>query len=189
MLKNLPPILGHALQGVRPGLERVLYNDPALKDVPETLTLESAAFDAPTLPQRFTEDGEGLSPPFAWKGVPAGAVSLLLVIEDADSPTLNPLVHAIVYDLPPQDGLLKEGAIGTLDDEDSPPTGLNSFLGSGYLPPDPPPGHGPHRYVAQIYALNAMSGFTGAPGRPQVRDLLHKHAIARGMICATYVRH
>ncbi|MDO9337764.1 MAG: YbhB/YbcL family Raf kinase inhibitor-like protein [Caulobacter sp.] len=189
MLKNLPPILGHALQGVRPGLEKVLYNDPALKDLPESLTLTSPAFDAPTLPQRFTEDGEGLSPPFAWTGVPAGAVSLLLVIEDADSPTLNPLVHAIVYDLPPTDGQLKEGAIATLDDEEHPPTGLNSFLGSGYLPPDPPPGHGPHRYVAQIYALDAASGLTDSPGRPAIRTLLHEHAIARGMICATYVRH
>ncbi|WGM40296.1 YbhB/YbcL family Raf kinase inhibitor-like protein [Caulobacter sp. NIBR1757] len=189
MLKNLPPILGHALQGLRPGMEKVLYHDPALEAVPETLTLESAAFDAPTLPQRFTADGKGLSPPFAWKGVPAGAISLLLVIEDADSPTPNPLVHAIVYDLPPSDDLLKEGAIGHLDKANPAHTGLNSFLGSSYLPPDPPPGHGPHRYVAQIYALNALSSFKGAPGRPQVRELLHKHAIARGMICATYVRH
>ena len=76
-----------------------------------------------------------------------------------------------------------------LGDQNHLHTGLNSFLGSGYLPPDPPPGHGPHRYVAQIYALNAASGFKGPPGRPQVRDLLHKHAVARGMICATYVRH
>ena len=36
--------LGHVLQGVRPGVEKVLYHDPALKSVPETLTLESAAF-------------------------------------------------------------------------------------------------------------------------------------------------
>jgi Raf kinase inhibitor-like YbhB/YbcL family protein len=189
MLEKLPPILGHVLQGVRPGLEKVLYNDPALRAVPEILTLESAAFDAPNLPRRFTVDGEGLSPPFAWHGVPAGAASLLLVIEDADSPTLAPLVHAIVYDLPAHDGVLKEGAIVTQDDEDHPHTGLNSFLGAGYLPPDPPPGHGPHRYVAQIYALDAASGFAGAPGRSQVRDLLHRRAIARGMICATYVRH
>lgn len=188
MLKNLPSILGHVLQGVRPGLEKVLYHDPALTAVPESLVLESAAFDAPNLPQRFTADGEGLSPPFAWKGVPAGAVSLLLVIEDADSPTLNPLVHAIAYDLSPIDGILKEGAIAT-GDQSHLHTGLNSFLGSGYLPPDPPPGHGPHHYVAQNYALDAASGFKGPPGRPQVRDLLHKHAIARGMICATYVRH
>ncbi|HYE44401.1 MAG TPA: YbhB/YbcL family Raf kinase inhibitor-like protein [Caulobacter sp.] len=189
MLEKLPSIVGHALQGLRPGMEKILYNDPALQAVPESLTLESAAFDAPTLPQRFTEDGEGLSPPFAWKGVPAGAASLLLVIEDADSPTPTPLVHAIVYDLPPRDDILKEGAIATLDDEEHPHTGLNSFFNTGYLPPDPPPGHGPHRYVAQIYALDAPSGFKGLPRRPQVRDLLHKHAIARGMICATYVRH
>ena len=189
MLEKIPAIVGHVLQGVRPGLEKVLYHDPVLEAVPETLTLESAAFDAPILPQRFTADGEGLSPPFAWKGVPAGAVSLLLVIEDADSPTLNPLVHAIVYDLPATDGLLKEGAITAAGGDDHPHTGLNSLLHGGYLPPDPPPGHGPHRYVAQIYALDASSGFKAAPGRAQVRDLLHKHAIARGMICATYVRH
>ncbi len=186
MLEKLPAILGHVLQGVRPGLEKVLYHDPALESVPETLTLESAAFDAPNLPKRFTVDGEGLSPPFAWKGVPSEAISLLLVIEDADSPTLAPLVHAIVYDLPPADGLMKEGAVSNADHLH---TGVNSFLGTGYLPPDPPPGHGPHHYVAQIYALDAVSGFTAASGRPAIRALLHKHAIARGMICTTYVRH
>jgi Raf kinase inhibitor-like YbhB/YbcL family protein len=189
MLEKLPSIVGHALQGLRPGKGKLLYHDTQIETVPETLVLESAAFDAPILPQRFTEDGEGLSPPFSWKGVPAGAVSLLLVIEDADSPTPHPLVHAIVYDLPPADGLLKEGAIGTLDDEDHPHTGLNSLLNTGYLPPDPPPGHGLHHYAAQIYALDAPSGFTTSPGRAAVRTLLHKHAIARGMIVTTYVRH
>lgn len=187
MLEKLPKIIGHAIQGIRPGVEGLLYHQAFLEDVPETLVLESPAFDAPFLPQRFTADGDGLSPPFIWSGVPAGAKSLLLVIEDADSPTPAPLVHAIVYDLPPRDGRLLEGEIKPTEDTPG-QTGLNSFLSAGYLPPDPPPGHGPHHYVAQLYALDAPSGLTGHPGRPAIKTLLDDHAIARGVASTIYER-
>jgi len=172
MFKTLPSLVGHALAGIRPGLEQILYNEAALKEVPETLTLESAAFDAPRLPELFTEDGQGLSPPFSWSGAPPEARSLLLIIEDADSPTPVPLIHAVAFDLAPTDGRLKTGALQS----------------AGYLPPDPPPGHGPHHYAAQIYALDCPSGFDDAPARSAIRDLLHKHAIARGLLVTTYQR-
>lgn len=188
LFKSLPKILGHAIAGIRPGLAQLLYNDPALKDVPETLTLESAAFDGPTLPRLFTEDGKGLSPPFVWRGVPPEAVNLLLVIEDADSPTPAPVVHAVVHDLPPRDGRLEAGAIETRQGTAPPHHERHDLAEASYLPPDPPPGHGPHHYAAELYALDAPSGLGATPGRLALRALLHRHAIARGMIVTLYER-
>src|SRR5215468_10402113 len=48
---------------------------------------------------KYTADGAGVSPPLQWKGVPDAAGSVVLLVEDADSPTRHPLVHAIAYDL------------------------------------------------------------------------------------------
>ena len=67
--------------------------------------------------------------------------------EDADSPTPHPLVHAIAWNLPGRDAYLPAGALrGPTAHGDGHALGLNSLLRAEYLPPDPPPGHGPHRY-------------------------------------------
>lgn len=72
----------------------------------------SAAFnDYAPIPRRYTADGEGISPPLHWNDAPAEAASLLLIVEDPDTPTPQPLVHAIVINLPRGDGSLEEGAL------------------------------------------------------------------------------
>ena len=59
---------------------------------------------------------------------------------------------------------------------------------TGWLPPDPPPGHGVHRYAFQLFALSATTGLSGSPGREAVADALARHAIASGLLIATYER-
>jgi phosphatidylethanolamine-binding protein (PEBP) family uncharacterized protein len=56
------------------------------------------------------------------------------------------------------------------------------------LPPDPPPGHGPHRYVFQLFALIAGDDFSETPGRAAVVDALRERAIASGYVIGTYER-
>ncbi|MBV8775787.1 MAG: YbhB/YbcL family Raf kinase inhibitor-like protein [Alphaproteobacteria bacterium] len=191
MLEKLPTAVGRALRAARPGMERLAINDAALAEVPETIALTSPAFaDGGVLPTRCTADGEGLSPPLDWAGVPDAAAEVVLLIEDADSPTPYPLVHAIVWRLPPGDGSLGEGAmpaergIGT-----QPAMGVNSLMRIGYLPPDPPPGHGPHRYAVQVFALRTpVTIDTAAPGRTELIDALNAAAIAKGRLVGTYER-
>ncbi len=79
---------------------------------PATIAVTSPAFrrDEP-IPSRHTADGAGLSPPIAWQGLPAGTAAAVLVVEDADSPTPEPLVHAMVLDLPGRDGAMAVGAL------------------------------------------------------------------------------
>ncbi|MDB5410872.1 MAG: YbhB/YbcL family Raf kinase inhibitor-like protein [Rhodospirillales bacterium] len=189
MLKKLPHVVGEALSGIRPGLEKTVYfGDASLADVPETLLLASPAFvDEQAIPSRFTADGAGLSPPLLWRGVPEEAQSLVLLIEDADSPTPSPLVHLIVHDLPGTDGELAEGALGEAESE-RPPLGRNSYLSARYLPPDPPPGHGPHRYVIQAYALDRPPELGATPGRGEIIGAMRDHTIARGCLIGTYMR-
>jgi len=191
MLENLPAGIGRILRGARPGMEELVINDAALDEIADTIAVISPAFDdGDALPARFTADGEGMSPPLQWSGVPENAAEIVLLVEDADSPTPNPLVQAIVWNLPPGDGSLDEGAMPLEAQRyELPAMGVNSYLRIGYLPPDPPPGHGPHRYAFQVFALvSPLVIETAAPGRTELVDALRANAIAKGMLIGVYER-
>jgi len=190
MLEKLPDAIGHALHDVRAGLDEIAFNTLGLREGMASITVASLAFaDHAPIPQRYTADGEGVSPPVQWIGVPPGAASLVLMVEDADSPTPHPMVHAIAVDLPAADGSLQDGALPSADHEG---TGLhvgrNSFLQAAWMPPDPPPGHGVHRYAFQVFALSTAHEFSATPGRDEVFDALKAHAIASGLLIGTWER-
>ena len=181
MLEKLPTSIGRVLRAARPGLTELVINDEAFDDVADCISVASPTFeDGGPLPSRYTGDGAGVSPPLQWSGVPDGAAEVVVLIEDADSPTPNPLVHAIVWHLPPEDGGLEEGAMpAEATVQRSPAMGVNSYLRIGYLPPDPPPGHGPHRYAFQVFALAAPLAIEfDAPGRTELVEALRASAVA-----------
>ena len=191
MLEKLPDFVGHALRDQRAGLEQIVFNRLALRAGQNALRVTSGAFvDHGPLPVACTADGAGVSPPLHWFDVPAAATSVVLIVEDADSPTPHPLVHAIAVGLPAGDGSLQSGALA--DDENAPQAatlGRNSYLQHGWLPPDPPPGHGPHRYAFQVFALGGAEPVPESPGRDALMAVLEARAIASGMIIGTYERH
>jgi Raf kinase inhibitor-like YbhB/YbcL family protein len=195
MLEKIPEAIGHALQGVRAGLDQIVFNTLGLRQGMASIKLTSLAFaDHAPIPSRYTADGEGLSPPLQWTNLPARAASLLLLVEDADSPTPNPLVHAIVAGLPPAEGGLAEAVIAANPDRPAEGDGTalhigrNSMLQTAWLPPDPPPGHGVHRYAFQLFALDISPAFSEAPGRDEVFEALRLHAIASGLLIGTCER-
>jgi len=189
MLERFPAGLGHALRGLRPGLGKLLLHDPEIAASVRPLGVFSPVVaEGGALPARCTADGAGLSPPLQWRGVPAAARSVVVAIEDADSPTPKPLVHAILWNLPGADGGLDEGALNALEASDATDFGRNSALRHGWLAPDPPPGHGPHRYALQVFALDCTPAFDDVPGRGGLLAVLRRHALAGGMLLAIHER-
>lgn len=190
MLEKLPDVIGHALQDVRAGLDHLVFNTLGLRSGLAAIEVSSLAFaDHAPIPARYTADGAGHSPPLNWRNVPAGVDSLVLLVEDADSPTPAPLVHAIVVALPPEDGGIGEGAIASAEQDGAGlHTGRNSYLQAAWLPPDPPPGHGVHRYAFQVYALKAGDAFSETPGRDELVDALRARAVASGLLIGTCER-
>ncbi len=190
MLEKLPHAIGRALKDRRPGLEAVLH-ETAAKDAPDLLQVESPAFlhEAP-IPARYTADGEGLSPPLRWTGVTRDTAAVVVVVEDADSPTGKPLVHLLAYDEPGRDGEWAEGAVkGPAGEGAGHAVGRNSFHKDGWLPPDPPPGHGPHRYVFQVFALKRALGLDkDHPGEKDVAKALADNVLAKGVLIGVYER-
>jgi phosphatidylethanolamine-binding protein (PEBP) family uncharacterized protein len=189
MLEKLPAGVGHALQSRRAGLEATVSH--RLRNVSPLARIEvhSSAFETgQSIPVQYTADGAGLSPPLEWKGIPDTAARLVIVVEDADSPTPHPLVHAIVVHNDLQRCSLAEGALKSPDHRGvGMQTGRNSYLSQAWLPPDPPPGHGPHRYIFQVFALRGGS-FSEAPGRHEVFRAIEEDGLAAGYCIGTYER-
>jgi Raf kinase inhibitor-like YbhB/YbcL family protein len=191
MLEHVPQWLGHLLRGVRAGHDKLVIASPQLVSTDAHLALTSPAFaDGGRLPVRFTADGAGVFPPLLWVDPPAGTASFALIVEDPDAPAGSPFVHAIIWNLPAEARQLAEGAIAT-DGEgvgDGADIGRNSFFGEGWLPPDPPSGHGRHDYVFQLFALSTAADIGAIPRRSDVVQALTGRVLAAGMLVGTYSR-
>lgn len=186
MLQHIPASLGRALAEKRAGHGALAISRSAFAKLPDSLDLilPSRGGDW-LLDARHTNDGFGSSPPLRWTGEPAEAKSLVLVVEDADSPTREPVVHAIAYNISPQAGELVEGE---LDGDAGLALGRNSYGKLGWLPPDPPTGHGLHAYVFQLFALDTMLDFAAPPTRAQLLAAMEGRVIGKGQSSADYVR-
>ncbi|MGH3016513.1 MAG: YbhB/YbcL family Raf kinase inhibitor-like protein, partial [Gaiellaceae bacterium] len=107
------------------------------------LTSEAFASGQP-IPQKYSCEGEDVSPPLAWSGVPEGTASLALVVDDPDAQG-GTFTHWLAWGIDPAAGGLGEG-------EGAPVEGQNDFGQAGWRGPCPPPGHGPHRYFFRLHA-------------------------------------
>lgn len=191
MLEHIPAWLGKALSDVRAGAEKLAIARSDLGGSFPSLDLTSPAFaDGARLPERFTADGDGVSPPLVWAAPPDGTALLALLVEDADAPAPQPLVHAVVWGLAADVGRLAEGAIrADGSDGTTPDIGRNSYFQTGWLPPDPPTGHGGHRYAFQLFALDGGAGDPGEqPGRAAMLQAMAGHVLAAGLLVGTYGR-
>ena len=152
-------LLGRLLNNRRAGDAHTAWNLPNLQG-PELLTLTSRQFshgDAIPLENCARHiGGDDLSPHVAWTTPPSGTAQLLLVVEDIDVPLAKPAVHCAAL-IDPSCGHLDPGALNARQ----PATGvqlLRSTIGRGYHGPAPIKGHGPHRYVFQLFALSTPVG-------------------------------
>jgi len=150
------------------------------------MKIVSAAFaHQGAIPPRYTCDGADVSPPLAWSGVPQGARSLALIVDDPDAPdpaapTMT-WVHWLLYNIPAQAAGLGEAArslpAGTLE-------GLNDWKRTGYGGPCPPVGR--HRYFFKLYALDTLLPDLRRPRKAALEKAMQGHVIATAELVGTY---
>jgi Raf kinase inhibitor-like YbhB/YbcL family protein len=150
------------------------------------MSITSSAFDDQgSIPKLYTCEGRDVSPPLAWSGVPAGAKSLTLIVDDPDAP--DPAaprmtwVHWVLYNLPASSSGLAEAVqslpAGTLD-------GLNDWKRTGYGGPCPPIGR--HRYFHKLYALDVVLPDLVKPNKKTLEQAMLGHIIAQAQLIGTY---
>lgn len=159
-----------------------------LKEEIMALTLSSSAFKQDeVIPLRYSCEGENISPPLTWHGVPEGTRSLVLILDDPDAPR-GLFTHWIVYNLPPNLDGLPEDAAANVIHQLSAIHGRNDFGQRTYGGPCPPRGDDPHRYYFRLYALDSpINVMSGAP-RPQVLDALRDHVLERAELVGLFER-
>jgi len=112
------------------------------------LTLTSKAFaEGQFIPVKYTCQGQDISPPLEWQGVPEGTKEFAIELFDPDAPG-GGFVHWVLYNIPGNVKALEEGKIPKGSRE-----GMNDYGRRNYGSPWPPRGP-PHRYVFTIYALD-----------------------------------
>jgi hypothetical protein len=155
----------------------------------KTIAVTSPVFAANGgIPARHTCEGDDVSPPLAWTGVPADARSLVLIVDDPDAPDpaapKTTWVHWLLYDLPPTATGLAQGA-----DRDLPRgtrQGTSDFRKASWGGPCPPVGR--HRYFFKLYALDTVLGDLGAPTKARLESAMQGHVLATGELVGTYAK-
>jgi Raf kinase inhibitor-like YbhB/YbcL family protein len=141
--------------------------------------LTSSAFhDGETIPRQFTCDGDNLAPPLAWSGAPDGTHSFALVMDDPDAPG-GTFTHWLLYDIPATTRELREETGTALK---------NGFGRAEYGGPCPPRGHGSHRYIFTLSALDVPALELRGRTRAALDAALRSHTLATARLTGHYER-
>lgn len=147
------------------------------------IELRSAAFnDHDLIPRHYAKDGDDVSPPLTWSGVPDGTNELVLMCEDPDAPT-GTFLHWLVTGIDPHSTGVEAGTA---------PTGgipqANGYGKHGWGGPHPPAGDPAHRYFFRLYALPEPLSLGRHPTADDVHATVDKAQLASGTLVGLYGR-
>lgn len=154
------------------------------------MRIETTAFnDGERIPERFTGDGEDVSPPLSIADLPDGTRSLALVVDDPDAPA-GTWVHWLIWGIPADTPSLPEGVPPEeiVEDLGGARQGKNDFDRLGYGGPAPPPGHGQHRYRFTAYALSEHIDLDAGATREALDGRLEDVTLSTARLTGTYSR-
>ncbi|HET8602109.1 MAG TPA: YbhB/YbcL family Raf kinase inhibitor-like protein [Segeticoccus sp.] len=133
--------------------------------------------------------GHDASPQVSWSGFPEGTRSFAVTVHDPDAPTLSGFWHWAVANIPAATTELPSGA-GDAEGSQLPEGAVqvrNDAGSIGYVGAAPPPGHGPHRYVIMVHALDVDHLDLDEGATPTFLSFsLFGHTLARGQLIPTY---
>ncbi|MDO5749658.1 MAG: YbhB/YbcL family Raf kinase inhibitor-like protein [Rothia sp. (in: high G+C Gram-positive bacteria)] len=130
--------------------------------------------------------GEDRSPQLAWSGFPEETKSFVITCYDPDAPTPSGFWHWCMSNIPAHvtelaadanSAELPEGTLVHRNDASAP-----GFVGCA-----PPAGHGPHRYIFTVTAVDVPALELTDEATPAVVSFnLFGHGIARAQLTVTY---
>lgn len=170
------------------GPSEVSNNSTTTTMTDQSITLQSIAFENNgNIPSKYTCDGENIIPPMSIEGVPEGAASLVLIMDDPDIPQsvkdsmgIEVFDHWVVWNIPPDTSSIEEGV------EPEGVAGANSGGGTGYTGPCPPDGE--HRYIFKLYALDTTLDLPQGSSKTEVEQAMGGHIISETQLIGLYAR-
>lgn len=144
------------------------------------MNIEAVAFEhGKPIPQKYTCQGENVSPELIFKDAPSNTKTYVLIMDDPDAPS-GTFDHWIAWNLPGDTKKLHEGVALAHQ-------GKNHFGKLGYKGPCPPPGK-PHRYFFKLYALDTSLSLPDGSTKSQVESAMQGHILAKAELIGTFQR-
>ena len=165
-------------------------NLSASKLDPNWQIVSSAFLSGQEIPERFSCDGEDISPALSWAEPPAGTKSLALFMDDPDA---GGFAHWILYNLPAafrelNENIPRETSVATLcaacGDASQ---GENDFPTIGYGGPCPPRGS-THTYRFRLFALDTPPNLPPQLDSSAFLAEIDDHVIAETQLMGVFSR-
>jgi len=147
-----------------------------------TFTLSSSVFESgESIPDKYGYDEENVNPPLTIDGVPDGAETLALVIDDPDAmePAGKVWDHWTVWNIPPSETEISEGWTPREATE-----GTNDYGEVGYGGPKPPDGE--HTYQFEAFALDTDIALGTGATKAELESAIDGQVLARAQYEGTY---
>lgn len=146
----------------------------------------SAFLQGGQIPQKYTADGEDISPPFSWTGAPQNTKSFTITCEDPDASGSDSgaFFHWIIFNIPGDVNQLYGGITNQRTLDDGAKQGKNDMGTIGYSGPSPP--SGTHRYTFKIYALDKMLDLEPGATKKQVNNAMQGYILGQTQITGKY---
>lgn len=150
-------------------------------------TLTSPVFtEADRIQDKYTCEGDNISPSLDWTGPPKKTQSFALFCNDPDAPR-GIWHHWALFDIPAHCTHLKSDA--TAEFSEGYREAINDFGQKGYGGPCPPPGHGVHRYQFRLVALEVKKlELSARPKCPDVEIAAAPHILDESILVGTFSR-
>lgn len=150
------------------------------------MQLTSPAFEAGgAIPGKYSGEGDDVSVPLAWSGVPENTKSFALICHDPDAPLVKPgqygFVHWVLYGIPGSVNELPEGV-------NEYTAGKNDFGKTGYGGPMPPEGHGKHHYFFWLLALDREVDLPPGLSLSELLEKVEPRVVGMNRLVGTYTR-
>lgn len=149
------------------------------------MLLTSSAFQqGGEIPSKFTCDDKNINPHLRISGVPSGAKSLVLIVDDPDVPVAvrkdRMWVHWVVFNIPP--------TVHEIAEHSRPPgtQGKNTGGTLEYQGPCPPDRE--HRYFFKLYALDNMLSLKEGATKEEVEKAMAGHILTQTELMGRYER-
>ena len=143
------------------------------------MKISSSAFqEGGTIPEKFSKNGQNVSPELRIEGVPSDAKALAIIVDDPDAP-VGLFTHWMVWNIDPKTTEIAEGSA-----PNGATQGKNDFGEVGYGGPQPP--SGTHRYYFKVFALNSSLDLKPGAKRKDLDVALKGHVIAQAQLMGRY---
>jgi len=168
-----PPVLASKVAPAKGGSSRLLVTS-------------SAFVSGSALDDKFTQNGDNMSPSINWSKGPQGTQSYAVLAEDSGVNRAEPIVHWVIYNIPSTASSLPQNVPTDATLENGASQGKNVRGTAGYIGPKPPAGQ-THPYHFQVFALSSRLNIDPATAdRNTIVNAMKNRVLASGELVANY---